>query len=312
MASTVREYAVVYLKGIAMGTADAVPGMSGGTIALITGIYERLIGAITAFDPRVATHLTGLTRSEGRRALLTDLLEMDVPFLLALGTGVLTALVLVARAAHVALTEARAATFAFFFGLIAASAVVLYREVDPRTPAHVAVGLVGFVLAVALSNASGLGLLPRTPPAVAVAGAVGITAMVLPGISGASILLLLGQYEFLTTTLSTFVDGLVAVATGGPLARVVDPGTTVVAFGAGAVVGVFTVAHAIDRALARYRTATLTFLVSLLAGTLWLPIVEIRAATGLSVSLLPALLVPAAVGLVAVLALDRYTEELSY
>ncbi|MFB6073626.1 MAG: DUF368 domain-containing protein [Haloarculaceae archaeon] len=313
MTSTAREYLIVYLKGIAMGTADAVPGMSGGTIALITGIYERLIGAITSLDPRVLRHVPRLGSGAGRRALLDDLVGMDVPFLLALVAGIGTALVVVARAAHLALAEARVATFAFFLGLIGASVLILYREVQPRTAGHAAVGAAGLAIAVALSQASGVGLLPHTAPAVVVSGTIGITAMVLPGISGASILLLLGQYEYLSGQLSAFVDALLGTLTGGPVARAVGPGTTVAAFGLGALVGVFTVAHLIKRALASYRTATLTFLVSLLTGTLWLPVVKIgETRPTVDPGFLAAVLVPAVVGGLAVLALDRYTDDLDY
>src|SRR6056297_2939650 len=97
----VREWAAVYLKGAAMGAADAVPGVSGGTIALITGIYERLVGAIAALDPREALGLLAYVPSFGdsdaREAFAADLLEMDVPFLVVLGVGVLSAVVTVAN-----------------------------------------------------------------------------------------------------------------------------------------------------------------------------------------------------------------------
>src|SRR6056297_2483549 len=97
----VREWAAVYLKGAAMGAADAVPGVSGGTIALITGIYERLVGAIAALDPGEALALLPLLPQLGdasaRRELGDALTDMEVPFLLVLGVGVLTAVITVAN-----------------------------------------------------------------------------------------------------------------------------------------------------------------------------------------------------------------------
>jgi putative membrane protein len=131
-----REWAAVYLKGAAMGAADAVPGVSGGTIALITGIYERLVGAIAALDPEDAVALLPLLPRLGsrnaREELRGSLTDMEVPFLLVLGVGVLTAVITVANAVDVAYHQYPGLTFAFFFGLIAASVVVLLGEVSRR------------------------------------------------------------------------------------------------------------------------------------------------------------------------------------
>lgn len=304
---------VVYLKGLAMGTADAIPGVSGGTIALITGIYERLIAAITALDPRILGHVRGLHTRAGRRSLFSALRGMDVPFLFVLGTGVVSAVIVVARVAHFALTTAAAPTYAFFFGLIGASAIVLYREIEPATAGQIGAAVAGFAIAFLVSGLSGAGAVQPTTPVLLVAGAIAISAMVLPGISGAAILILLGQYEFLSGTLTAFVDGLLALAGGGSLAALVEPGRVVVTFVLGAIVGLLGVAHLIKRALDAYRVATLAFLVSLLVGTLRLPIIRVRdgvgawdGATALTI------LAAVAIGAGAVLALDRYTDDLSY
>jgi len=303
----------VYLKGVAMGAADTVPGVSGGTVALITGVYERLIGALTSLDPRVLGHLRRLHRTKGRRSLRDGLLRMDVRFLIALALGVLTSVLTLSRVVHVALVEFRAHTFAFFFGLIGASAVVLYRSLSLETARQAGAGVAGFLVAFALTGASSSGLLPTTLPVVFVAGAVGITAMVLPGISGAFILLLLGQYRYLTGVLTDLVDRTLALVTGDPTAGLAASATTVTTFVVGAAVGLVTVAHLIRRALDRYRTATLVFLVSLMLGSLRLPVVEVLE--GVSVWT-PATTAGvggvALVGALAVLGLDRYTDNLDY
>jgi putative membrane protein len=311
--SDARTLAGVYLKGAAMGAADTVPGVSGGTIALVTGVYERLIDALTSLDPRVLGHLRRLHRTEGRRSLRDALLRMDVLFLIALGLGVLTSVLTLSRVVHVALVEFRAHTFAFFFGLIGASAVVLYRSLSLETVRQAGAGAAGFLVAFAVTGASSSGLLPTTLPVVFVAGAVGITAMVLPGISGAFILLLLGQYTYLTGVLTDLVDRTLALVAGGSTAGLVASATTVTAFVAGAAVGLLTVAHVIRRALDRYRTATLVFLVSLMLGSLRLPVAEVL--DGVS-AWTPAATAGiggvALVGAVAVLGLDRYTDDLDY
>ncbi|MFB6308715.1 MAG: DUF368 domain-containing protein, partial [Haloarculaceae archaeon] len=287
--------------------------VSGGTIALITGIYERLITAVTSLDPTVLGRLTDLASADGRRAFWAELIEMDVPFLAALGLGFVTALVVFSRVAHAALTSARAATFAFFLGLIAASAVVLYSEVDVSTPGRIGAGIAGFVIAFFVSGLSAGGPLGHSVGVVFVSGTIAVSAMILPGISGASLLLLLGQYEYLAGTLKRFVDELIATVAGGGTDALVTTGTTVVTFVAGAVVGLFTISHVIKRALARYREATLTFLVSLLVGTLRVPVIEIRATVEQwGVTTAAPIVIAAVAGVVAVVVLDRYTDDLSY
>lgn len=305
---------MIYLKGIAMGAADSVPGVSGGTIALITGIYERLISAIAAIDPRAARHLLRVHQTSGRRALKRRLLAMDVPFLVVLGSGVLTALVVVSRVMHVALADARALTFAFFFGLIAASAVVLYEHVSVGTPGRIAAAVVGFALAFLVSGVSAGSEASHALPFVFVAGAIAITAMILPGVSGAFFLVLLGQYDHLTTVLKRFVDRLLGLAVGdSTVADVFDLGTTVLTFGIGAILGLLAFARVVQWALSNYRAATLTFLVSLMVGALRLPAIEVLDNTAAWTPVTTvATLAAGGIGALAVLLLDRYTESLSY
>jgi putative membrane protein len=306
-----RSLFVVYLKGVCMGAADAVPGVSGGTIALITGIYERLIAAITAVTPgRIRRVLAAPI--PGRRAdALAAVREVDGVFLAALGGGVLTAVLVMTRLLHVALESEPVLTFGFFFGLIAASAAVLASEATLDTPGRAVAAVAGFLLAFLAAGRAGTAL-PSTPLVVVAVGAVAISAMVLPGISGSLILVILGQYEFLVGRLTAFVDGLFGLLVGDTtVGAMVAPTTTVVAFGVGAVAGLLTVAHAVRWALAHYRYATLAFLVSLVVGGLRAPVVQAGAAlspTGWTTSASVAFALAAVVGAVLVLGLDRYTE----
>ena len=307
-----REWFAIFLKGVFMGAADAVPGVSGGTIALITGIYERLITAVANVDPLIVTLVPRIKTAAGRKRFRARLVEMDIPFLLVLGAGIATALVTVAQLVHAAESAVPALLFAFFFGLIAASAVVLREEVDLSTPGRIGAALAGFVFAFALVG--GLtGSLPHTLPVLALAGAVAICAMILPGISGAFILLLLGQYVFLTETLSSFVDALFGLLGGGSLGAVIDPGIVVVVFGIGAVIGLFSISHAVRFALDRYRAATLTFLVALMVGALRLPAREIFTnVSAWTPGRTLAVLGVGAVGALAVLVVDYYTADIDY
>ena len=307
-----RGWLAVYLKGACMGAADTVPGVSGGTIAVILGIYERLITALTSFDPSSLRLLARVHTAEGRAAVTEELARMDVPFLLVLGGGLLSAAATIATAMNAALELYRAPTYAFFFGLIAASAVVLYRYVDVRTPRRIAVAVVGFVFAFLVTDPSLSGSTPSTLPMLFVAGAIAISAMVLPGVSGAFLLLVLGQYEFVSGIPRAVLSGVLE-AIEGNTAPLLDALAPFAAFMAGALVGVFSVAYAVRAALRRYREATLTFLVSLMVGALRLPATEVVVNVGeLTAVSVASVFVPAVVGIVAVLFLDHNTDDLEY
>lgn len=300
---------VVYLKGVAMGTADAVPGVSGGTIALITGIYDRLVVAIASLDPRLLIEVVGA--GDRWEALRDGLVEMDVPFLLVLGIGVMTGIATVSRVLELALDELRLVTFAFFFGLIAASAVALADEVSLETRGRAAAGAVGVVAAFVLVGEFRTGL-GHSLPVVFLAGVVAISAMVLPGISGSFLLLVLGQLGYLAGTLNDFLDAVGSALAGGGTEGLFAPGIVVGTFGAGAAVGLLSVARVVEWALERDRAVTLTFLVGLMVGALRLPVREVRAEAGVEPLAWGAAVVAAAVGGVAILLLDRYTAGIGY
>jgi len=308
----VRELLVIYLKGLAMGAADAVPGVSGGTIALITGIYERLIRAITSLDPTALRHTLSLHRRAGRQALWQDLKAMDMPFLVALGLGMVSAVVILARAVQLALSTVPGPTFAFFAGLIGASAILLFDARWFTNPAQFGAAIAGFVIAFVIAGASTSGLLPQTLPMVFVAGMFAICGMVLPGISGAFILLLLGQYEYMTAVLTEFTDQLGGLALGGGMGTLVEDGIVIVTFLVGAFTGLFTVAYAVRWALERYRGPTFAFLVALMVGALRYPGERMIETTAVSPQPLLLVAVAAFCGGAAVFLLDYYTADLEY
>jgi len=307
-----REWVSTFLVGIFMGSADAVPGVSGGTIALIAGIYERLITAITAVTPgRVTGFLRALTPLDGGvsvRSAVEIFDEVDGWFLVALLGGVVTAVVVVTRIVHWADQNHPVFLFGFFFGLIAASAVVLLRAVSIRTAAAGVAAVAGFLVAFLLSGATqtlaggGLGI-------VFVAGAVAVSAMILPGISGSLLLVVLGQYTRLSGALSTFVDGVASVLGGGPAEAVTGPGTVVVTFVGGGLVGLFTVSRLVRAALDRNREVTLAFLVALVVGALRAPVAEVRGEVGFSTEVALSFLGVAVVGAAFVLVLDWYAAD---
>lgn len=316
MSADFRSWLVIYLKGLCMGSADAVPGVSGGTIALITGIYERLIGAVTGIDvDRIATILGGV-RPGHRKTAFDAFMEMDGLFLIVLGAGIVSAIVTVTRLLHTALEEIPVITFGFFFGLILASAVVLYTEVHLDTPGRIVAAISGFGIAFLVSGPASAAL-GNDPLFILLAGAVAVSAMILPGVSGSLLLIILGKYEFMVTTLTEFTDGVLDVALGrASLSALTADGTVVVTFVVGALVGLFTIAHAVKWALERYREATLAFLVSLILGALRAPVVNAsqKLEEGKSIfgatwtfEVVGVFLVAAVVGAALVLLVDRYT-----
>jgi putative membrane protein len=310
-----RDWATLYLKGVAMGSADAVPGVSGGTIALIVGIYERLIAAVTAIDPdRIRRVLAGVRPAnipDARAAFH----EVDGAFLLVLGAGIGTAVIVVLSGVNYLLATRPVATYGFFFGLIAASAAVLLGGVALDTPRRKAAAVAGFLLAFLASGVASTGL-GSSLPVVFVAGAVAVSAMVLPGISGSLLLVVLGQYEYMSGTVSRAVEGAIAVVTGDGTAVLRETLPTVATFLVGGVVGLFTIAHTVRYALDRARSATLAFLVSLVVGALRAPLLEVSIRLGESGeswrAAAPRFAVAALAGAAFVFVLDRYSAAIEY
>jgi putative membrane protein len=176
----------VFLRGLLMGAADIVPGVSGGTVAFITGIYDTLIDSIRAVD---ATFV--------RRLLQLDIggawEHVNGGFLLALLLGIATSIFSLARAISWVLEHYPVPLWAFFFGLILASALVLLRQVGGWNAARVVSLLVGAAVALAIALSPVVSL-DGGLPGVFLAGFLAICAMILPGISGSFILVLLGMY----------------------------------------------------------------------------------------------------------------------
>jgi putative membrane protein len=302
----------VYLKGFAMGAADAVPGVSGGTIALITGIYDRLVTAIAGIGVDGAVGLLrDLARSHravGRAAARERAVAMELPFLAALGFGVLTAVVTAANVIHVGVERFPGPTYAFFVGLIVASVYVLRDEFTVDSPRGFLVAVAGFLLAFVASGTF-QGSLGSGLPIVFLSGAVAVSAMVLPGISGSLILLALGQYELMVGSVGQVTDAVLAGTPGAAVA----PMRILTVFALGASVGVLSIARVVAWALETDRVATMTFLIALMAGALRAPGAEILAATETwSPPVALGLLAVAAVGGSAVLLLDAMTAGIDY
>jgi putative membrane protein len=235
------DYFGVSLRGAAMGIADAIPGVSGGTVAFITGIYEELIASLSAIGPA----RLGQWRREGFGAVWRTI---NGTFLLSLFAGLLLALALVAEAVSWLLQHHRMLLWGFFFALILASVPLVMTKLKTWRP--------GVLLWLLPGTAFGLGVTLLTPGAtpqtlwmVVIAGVIAVSAMVLPGISGSFLLLLLGQYEPMVN----------AVAERQWL--------TLLAFAAGAAVGMMTISRLLSVLLRRHHDATVTLLAGFMLGS---------------------------------------------
>lgn len=307
-----RDAVAVYLKGFLMGSAATVPGVSGGTIALILGIYDRFIRALTMFDGRLAKLALGLGTTEGRARFETTAREQDIPFLLVLFGGVATAVLTLARVISATLDTAPGPMFALFGGLIGASALVLFERQWLTRLRQAAAAVAGFTVAFVVAGASGAGVFPETLPVVFLAAAIAISGMVLPGLSGSFLLLLLGQYEYLTTVAGRLTDHAASLASGTVPDQLVGDVAVVATFGLGAVVGFFTTAHAVRAALERYPGATFAFLVSLMIGALHYPVIRVAEETDPEPIPVAVILLTALAGAVLVFVFDYVTEDLEY
>lgn len=237
-----KDYIILALKGCAMGMADVVPGVSGGTIAFISGIYEELLDSIRSVNGHALRLLL-----QGRIAALWR--HLNGNFLAAVFAGIGVAFLTLARLMTWLLENRPVAVWSFFFGLIVASAVLVSREIKSRSVANAAALLAGGALAWWITVATPA----ETPTAgwfIFLTGAVAICAMILPGISGAFILLLLGKYAFMMEAIGNLRLKTVAL------------------FGAGAVVGIVSFSHLLSWLLKRWHDVTVALLTGFMLGSL--------------------------------------------
>ena len=233
----------VFLRGFAMGAADLVPGVSGGTIALITGIYDRLISAIAAIDMKT---LAMVFKGDIKGAWQ----HIDASFLITLAGGMFTAIVALASSIDWAMKVFPLPLWSFFFGLVLASTVSLASTLRSEfTGSQIVAALIGAGVAASIALGQAV-TLDTSLLGFFLAGMIAICAMVLPGISGSFLLLLMGMYQ---PVISAVVDlDLLVLAV----------------FFAGCLIGLFAFARVLKALLARYRVTTLSTLIGVLAGSL--------------------------------------------
>jgi putative membrane protein len=240
-----KEPLIIFLKGLFMGTADVIPGVSGGTIALITGIYERLVHAISRIDLRFISRFIKRDFGGAKKIIRNIDFQLFIPLLIGIGL----AIILMSRVMDYFLNNFEAPTYAFFFGLILASAVLLYRKVEGFSIVIMLFSITGFLVGFFFTGLATLQI-EHSLPIIFISGMIAICAMILPGISGAFILLLLNQYEYMLSVLKDlqFLEIFIFII--------------------GALIGILAFSRVLDRVLRKYKSYTLAFLFGLMLGAL--------------------------------------------
>ena len=234
MERKLKDYAFLTLKGMAMGAADVVPGVSGGTIAFIVGIYDELINSIKSIN------------GESLKLFFTG---KWIAFLFSIILGIGISIFSLAKVITWLLTDHPVLVWAFFFGLVLASTWFVSKDIKEWNWKTILAFIVGAAVAYYITVAT-----PAETPTnllfIFLCGAIAICAMILPGISGSFILVLLGKYFFIMEAVKTFNIKIILV------------------FAAGALIGITTFSHLLSFALKHFRNITLSVLTGFMLGSL--------------------------------------------
>lgn len=253
---TLKDYSLITLKGMAMGAADVVPGVSGGTIALISGIYKELINTLTSLD-FTAIHTL---RKQGVSAAFN---AINGKFLVALVLGILISILSLAKLFNHLLVHYPILVWSFFFGLILASVWLIGRRVSSWNLSNITVLIIGTIISLGITMVS-----PANGPDAIwflfVSGILAFIAMILPGISGSFILLLLGAYQLILSKVSLLLDGIRLMDTTLILTNALDLGS----FAAGGVLGLLGFSRMLKWMFEKYESRTLALLTGFLLGSL--------------------------------------------
>ena len=232
---------LLYIKGMAMGAVDVVPGFSGGTVALILGIYDRLLSSLAALPQAILLFFRGRIRESWQACNAT--------FLLLVILGILSSVFTLAKAISYLMDAHPVPLWSFFFGLVLVSVWLVAREVRLWRWTRLVSFLLGLGLAIWVTMAAPLQL-QAEPLTLFLAGAIAISAMILPGVSGSFMLVLMGLYPVVLGAVKNLDLGILIV------------------FSAGCLVGMMSFAKLLSWLLSYMRDLTLAFLAGVILGSL--------------------------------------------
>ena len=242
MKRTFRDYLRICIAGFCMGAADIVPGVSGGTMAFILGIYQELLNSIKSADSHLLRLLLKLRFREASN-------YFPWRFLAAVGAGIFMAILTLAKVLETQLETNPTKVWSFFFGLVLASIFTVARSIKGWKPSLILITAISCLVSYSI-----LGVTPTTTPETTwflfLSGAIAINAMILPGISGAYILVLLGKYKYILSAVNSRDILTLAIVL------------------AGAAVGLTTFVRLLSWLLDKYRNITMALLSGLMIGSL--------------------------------------------
>ena len=241
---------MVAVKGACMGAADVIPGVSGGTIAFIMGIYDEFVGSLASFNAEALRLLF-----KGRLSAFWK--HIHGSFLLSLVIGIGFSIIALAGLMQMLLNDFPIQTWAFFFGLIVASSIFILRGISGWRFTDGLLLVIGIALGAVICTLSPT----QTPDSlwfILLSGALAICAMVLPGISGSFILLILGKYEYIMGCISDLVSGV----------NFTQNLLIIGVFGCGAIIGILAFSRFLHWLLARWQKETMVLLAGFIIGSL--------------------------------------------
>ncbi|MDA9968959.1 DUF368 domain-containing protein [Polaribacter sp.] len=243
MVRKLQDYFVIGLKGMAMGAADVVPGVSGGTIAFISGIYEELLSTIS----NVNLSLLKTLKTSGIKAAWK---QLNGSFLVALFLGIFVSIVSLAKVIKHLLESQPILLWSFFFGLVLASIIYIAKQITDWNFEAFLILIIGAVLAYFITTLNPLVSENSSSLFVFLAGAIAICAMILPGISGSFILVLLGAYKTVLEAINN------------------RDFKTILVFMAGAIVGLLAFSRVLKWLFKNHKNLTLALLTGFIIGSL--------------------------------------------
>lgn len=233
---------ILFLKGMAMGISDLIPGISGGTIALLLGIYKDFISSLKSINYKSFIYLVRLDFKKLNN-------QLNLCFLLPVFFGILSSIFIFSSLISFLLLDYKGLLFSFFFGLIFFSSIRLITSLKPTSTFDFFTVFVGLVIGLSFFFVSSLST-SNSIFSIFLAGFIAISAMLLPGISGSYILLILGKYEFMLDSISSF------------------NWINILIFSLGAITGILSFSKMIHYLLKNYYRSTIFFLSGLMMGAL--------------------------------------------
>ncbi|MEC7851065.1 MAG: DUF368 domain-containing protein [Bacteroidota bacterium] len=233
---------ILFIKGMAMGISDLIPGISGGTIALLLGIYKDFISSLKSINYKSFIYLVRLDFKKLNN-------QLNLYFLLPVFFGILSSIFIFSSLISFLLLDYKVLLFSFFFGLIFFSSIRLISSLKPTSTLDFFTVFVGLVIGLSFFFVSSLST-SNSIFSIFLAGFIAISAMLLPGISGSYILLILGKYEFMLDSISSF------------------NWINILIFSLGAIAGILSFSKMIHYLLKNYYRSTIFFLSGLMMGAL--------------------------------------------